>query len=117
MATNGNKNGNFRFNQVYFNDREKSHYEKWIAGRQTDVLDILQTFADQGLKLSLSFDNQKDVYIASITFKKGKAHLRNQVFMIRHADLEKLIRITLFYLTEVIDYGANLQPEKSDYDW
>ena len=116
MARNGSP-PKYLLTSVWFNDSEKAHYEQWLSDSQTDLLDVLISFHDNGLKLSISPDRNGSVFLISVTFKPLGKRKNGYVFMYRHSDLDKALRMALFHAGEIMDWGSNLMAEETETDW
>jgi hypothetical protein len=102
---------------VYFNDREKLEYEQWIHDTPRSLLDILTDIRENGAKISISSQGDDLTPLVSITLKRARKKSAGRVFMYRHVDLEKCLRIAYFHFTVVSNYGEELQTEKNSLDW
>ena len=103
----------YEFINVDFSHSEREHYQKWTDRSPMDLSTIIMEIADQGWKLSLSYDARHEAYISSMTCKVNDQVHGHKIFMIRHADIDKLIRLSGYYFNEVL---MNLSPEAAETD-
>ena len=100
-----NQQRSYEFKSVNFSLKQQTHYQSWVENRTGVLIDVLTNLCDNGVKFTISFDNQQQCYISSCTFKAENLPCSNQIFMLRHSDPEKLIYITDYYVTKVLDFG------------
>lgn len=113
------KNGlaKYELHNVWFNDREKEDYQKWIVGHSTAILDLILEVQENGFKLSISSQDSGSTSLISISVKPKGTGGKGQVFMYRHSDLEKSIRIAHYHFTQVLNFGGNVQVTENSTDW
>ena len=107
----------YQLTSVWFTDAEKSHYRQWTDSHKIAVIDILLFFQDNGLKLSVSQDQNASTSLVSVTFKPLGNRKKGFVFMYRHAELEKALGIAMYHVREVMDLGNDLMTEETDTAW
>ena len=107
----------YKLISIWFTTTERTEYETWIAGHPTDLLDLLLEIQENGFKLSISSQDGGEVSLISITKKPGQKNKSGQVFMYRHGDLEKAIRIAHYHFVTVTNFGNDLPAEESSTDW
>ena len=121
MVNKRNKNGldAYKLENVHFNEVEKREYRDW-ADNTSDILrsDLLPV-VEGGFKVSYSFDEYNETYICSITGKKPpNPKLKNQVFVLRHADFEKVGSLAVYFFTVLLDQGRTVPKAMvSETDW
>lgn len=106
-----------KFISIWFNDKERSEYEAWIADRTISLEDVLVEFCDSGYKVSASLDQSKDTYIVSVTNKNPPKNQEASCLMFRHRDLLKCYLIASFYYTVVLDWNVVKVSEDDSLDW
>lgn len=102
---------------VSFTEVEKAEYSAWIEGRSIDILDVLTTFVEGGLKASISTDKYSEAPLLSLTFPPTHKNIKSTVFLLKHAQLDKLLSIGLFYYVEILDHGEAKPADEDDLDW
>lgn len=107
----------YELHNIWFNDREKANYEKWLVGHSTAILDLLLEVQENGFKLSISSQDNGSTSLISISVKPKGKQGAGQVFMYRHSDLEKSIRIAHYHFTQVLNFGGNLEVAQNSVDW
>ena len=107
----------YDLHSVWFNDQEKIEYENWISDRTLDILDCLLELQENGFKTSISSDGAKGTPLISISIKPRTQKDAGRVFLYRHSDLEKCIRIAYYHFTVVSQFGQKLLEEDSTLDW
>lgn len=109
----------YKMVNVDFNDKEKLDANSWIEHTEISLIDHLLTVADANYKSSFSRDDYHDCYVASLTPKspvKGTNEIN--VYIIRHRDFQKLLEITCYFWTVMLDNGENGYSLSFDeFDW
>jgi len=104
----------YGFKSVFLGDEQRVHFAEWAKDRSETPLDSLRSLADSNIKASISYDYKQDAYQISLTFRNEKLPCFGTVYMIRHRDMNRLIGLAWFYVSEYLDMG-NLGDEPEDH--
>lgn len=107
----------FEFVNVDFSESQRSHYEMWTLSETQEIADLLLGIVDNGFKISLSYDERNEAYVGSLTCKTDSTDHAGRIYMIRHTDIDKLIRLCGYYFTEHLMNGGGELFEQDTYSW
>lgn len=104
---------------VDFSYEERDAVNTWLENRTLVLSDFLLELIETGFKFSVSNDLRTDALTISLTDKRQiKGRSKNPVYMIRHADFEKIFGVAWYFWTVVLAKGDNGSYEPgSDMNW
>lgn len=112
-----NFNTEYKFEAVTMSAMNRADYSSWIDDRSLDVQSALLTFVDNEIKVSVTYDDQREAYSTSITFKTNVGPNSKHIYAFRHGDLEKSIFIALWYFEVILQHGEVKADADSDLNW
>ena len=89
-----------------FNPEQIVDALSWFEGRTIIISDVLMDWVDQGWKASVSFDDYKSAYVFSATAKKTGSDLDGWVLQFYHVELDRLLSISSYVLSELLENDA-----------
>ena len=72
---------------------------------------------ENGAKLSVSAYQEDSAVTVSLTMKRKKRSKDGTVFIYRHSDLEKALRIAHYHFTELSNFGNIQEDDKDETNW
>ena len=77
---------------------------------------VLRTFAFSGYKVSFSFDEGQDCYIAALTGKEQTGPDYNKSFMIFHSDFDTLLKCVVYIFKQANEHDSLSRAYDRYYD-
>jgi hypothetical protein len=104
---------------VEFTPKEKGEIGVYLHGLDIQIADLILMATDSSHKISFSRDDYHECYVCSITDKRSITNRKeNPVYLLRHADLDKLFGIAWWFFVEALQRGENaFASEANVYDW
>lgn len=108
--------GNFKFASVTLTSDDKASYETWAAKIGTNLLSEVAELVSEGWKTSITWDNDNDCFIASLTCRAEKHKNENVVVVSRSDDMLEALALGIYKIT-VLFKGKALPTEKIKQNW
>lgn len=106
-----NKFGNVVWLDFSLNERAEIRLS-YEAG-SADISALVLLCLDRGIKISLSFRPDIDVYLVSITFKHVAGQYKGKTYVIQHVELDVALTAATFAI-EVMFEAGSLPVDKKD---
>jgi hypothetical protein len=102
----------FTLKYVDFSHNERKRYSQWETKRTIAIEDAIGEIIDAHMKLSISIHPNDGVYLISVTPKDANFPGHGVVFIFRHVDLLKVVRMATYYLFEIVaNGGGDIEPD------
>ena len=108
--------GDFRFCSVVLTAEDKIDYEVWAEKHGKDLLSVLAQCVAEGWKTSITWDNDNECFIGSLTCRAEGHKNENVVVSSRSDDMLEAIAISLYKITALY-VGKKLPTEKLKNNW
>ena len=109
----------FTMINIDFAPAEKVVISDWLKSFSSTFDDAINRIVDGEWKISFSYDAYHECYVGSLTPKNlPKTVPEVPVYLIRHADITRLLGVLIYFWTIQLSNGENLYDLKQDkYDW
>ena len=108
---------NHKMVNVDFSLEERDTINSWLKAFKGSFEQVALEIVDSSFKLSVSFDEYHDCYLASLTPKTGRKNDR-PVYLLRHQDFDKLVGVTMYFFSQCLASGENeYDQSEHSYDW
>lgn len=116
---NSNANGNmpeYTFAALRLTEAQKEHFEGWFSNNASEFETIIASFSVTGIKISFSWDDNNDCFIASFTDNNKKSPNFQKVLTSRAEDWFKALMMNAYKCIVVLD-GEPWPTEKKGNSW
>lgn len=105
----------FEMCNVDFSLEDRVVINTWLEETIIPFSDVVQDIVEKGFKLSISAAHGREVYTLSLTDKRPiMSNQKAPIYLLRHADLEKLLGVTYYFWTEQLNRGDNQVSSSTD---
>lgn len=104
---------------VDFSVEDKILITDFCGSLSSDSASRVRDIVECGFKMSISYDSRNEAFTLSLTDKrKVSGRAKFPVYMIHHADCEKLLSIGFWFWKEALNGGdTELGSDADKYDW
>lgn len=107
-------NLDWKFARVNLTDEEKEHYTGWAEEYADDVAELLIGTLLEDYKLTVTYDNENDTWIATLSATKRSKRNKAQSLSCRHRTYQQALSLLVYKHTIICDNGVWSDHEKSD---
>ena len=106
------------FHTVDLSSKEQFSANEWLDGRSVDFGGIIADMCIDRWKIGFGHDPGRDAFSCSITDKGIGTPYSGHCFMLYHSDLEKLVKIGMWFYSVMLKNGDyNPEDASGSYDW
>lgn len=106
------------FINVDFSHKLREEINTWIADRNMAFEDRVIGLAERGFKVSISYDENRDTWLCSLTGKRTYTSYDGWCVVVPHRDLDKVIYVATYVVEVMMEHNQLEIPGGDDeIDW